>query len=430
MKKVLSLTLVALLILSCFTLAGCSGENAEDLTAEEVGDRVEESGKDIAEESGKDIAEKDDEGSDEGNEGGFGAFIEGIVEGFEALVGGFTGGNAQESLEWIFDRSTGTLTISGKGPMGDTYLYDGVRSIVIEEGVTSIGNDSLSAFSELVSISIPSSVTSIGWHAFSGCRSLASVTVPGSVRYIDDGAFSDCTSLASVTVLDGVTFIGNDVFSGCSALTEVTLPDSVVSVGWNAFDGCDDLQYREKDGVKYLGNKNNPYAVVAGADPSITSATLAESTKCVGAGAFSACDKLQYHEKDGIKYLGSETNPYMVVSMGHYTIDSASPVDTARYIASMAFAGCLSLSSITVPYGVTSIGESAFLGCESLAEVVLPDSVTSIGCQAFSGCDALNQVHYGGTVDQAKKLFEGTELNRSATIYCTDGELPATYFNE
>ncbi|MBR4294659.1 MAG: leucine-rich repeat domain-containing protein, partial [Bacteroidaceae bacterium] len=75
------------------------------------------------------------------------------------------------------------------------------------------------------------------------------------------------------------------------------------------------------------------------------------------------------------KNVESITIPYGVTSIGGW-----------------AFCNCSSLESITLPYGVTSIGNYAFLGCSSLKSITLPDSVTSIGDRAFSGCSSLESI--------------------------------------
>ena len=109
------------------------------------------------------------------------------------------------NLTWTLD-SEGVLTISGSGDMHGYYFPSApwygsrsrVKSAVIADGVTSIGNQ-----------------------AFSECTSLTSVTIPGNVTSIGVCAFDNCTSLKSVTIPDSVTSIGGSAFSGCSSLTSV-----------------------------------------------------------------------------------------------------------------------------------------------------------------------------------------------------------------
>ena len=155
---------------------------------------------------------------------------------------------------WTLD-DNGTLTISGNGAMEDYYLYSdingnlvstvpwgtNVKNVVIEKGVTSIGDSAFSDCTGLTSVTIGNGVTSIGWAAFEYCAGLTSVTIPNSVTSIGGSAFSDCTGLTSITIPDGVTSIGEGAFSGCTGLTSVTIGNSVTSIGGSAFYRCTGL---------------------------------------------------------------------------------------------------------------------------------------------------------------------------------------------
>ena len=137
-------------------------------------------------------------------------------------------GNNGDNLTWILD-DEGVLTISGTGAMaswnwkGSPWYAnkDKIESVVIEDGVTSIGANAFDGCSGLTSITIPSSVTSIGEGAFEGCSGLTSITIPSSVTSIGKYAFSGCSGLTSITIPNSVTSIGTSAFSGCSGLTRV-----------------------------------------------------------------------------------------------------------------------------------------------------------------------------------------------------------------
>ena len=170
-------------------------------------------------------------------------------------------GTCGNDLTWTLE--DGTLTISGTGKMKDYYPSNNdttapwgencslIKSVVISDGVTSIGYGAFYNCSSLTSVTIPDSVTSIGGHAFDGCSSLTSVTIPDGVTSIGNGAFYKCSSLTSVTIPDSVTSIGSWAFYNCSSLTSVTIPDSVTSIGSWAFYGCSKL----KD-IAFAGSKD------------------------------------------------------------------------------------------------------------------------------------------------------------------------------
>ena len=117
-----------------------------------------------------------------------------------------------------------------------------LESVTIPDGVTKIGSAAFESCGSLKSVTIPSSVTTIGEWAFFGCDSLESVTIPGSVTEIGDWAFSDCGSLKSVTIPDSVTTIGECAFSGCAFLESVTIQGSVTEIGKDAFFFCSALK--------------------------------------------------------------------------------------------------------------------------------------------------------------------------------------------
>ena len=138
---------------------------------------------------------------------------------------------------WVEDNLTwklyedGTLNISGTGTMKDydsdsnpspIYNNSDVKEVVIEDGVTSIGNKAFDSCSSLTSITIPNSVTSIGNNAFYGCG-LTSIMIPNSVTKIGDATFAVCKSLTNIKIPDNVTSIGEWAFAGCESLTAISL---------------------------------------------------------------------------------------------------------------------------------------------------------------------------------------------------------------
>ena len=271
------------------------------------------------------------------------------------IVDSGTCGAKGSNLTWTLD-SEGVLTISGSGDMhgygsSDAPWYGSrsrVKSAVIAEGVTSIGESAFENCRSLTSVTIPNSVTSIGWSAFFYCKSLTSVTIPDSVTSVGAYAFLGCTSLTSVTIPNSVTSIGGCAFDECWSLTSVTIPDSVTSIGDSAFASC----------------------------TSLTSVTIPNSVTSIGRYAFYYCTSLT-----------SVTIPDSVTSIGW-----------------LAFNGCTSLTSVTIPDGVTIINDAVFNGCTSLTSVTIPDSVTSIGGSAFYNCTSLTDVYYAGSEAQWKAI--------------------------
>ena len=153
-----------------------------------------------------------------------------------------------EQITWTLEKYT--LTISGYTAMEDKAEDNvspwygkrkNVYSVVIEDGVTSIGNYAFKDCEYLTSITIPNSVVSIGTHAFMGCVNLTHIDIPDSVTNIGGSAFAHCKSLQNIVIPDGVTIVGNFTFCACDSLTSVVIPDSVTEIGFWAFDDCDNL---------------------------------------------------------------------------------------------------------------------------------------------------------------------------------------------
>ena len=143
-----------------------------------------------------------------------------------------------EGVTYSYDKGTHTLTISGQGPMKtgwekvpwDSFKKD-IQKVIIESGVTSIGNYAFSSCSSITSFTIGNSVTSIGEWAFSGCIELTSITIPNSVTSIGPWAFMGCIELTSITIPNSVTSIGKRAFEDCYSLASITIPKSVTSIG-------------------------------------------------------------------------------------------------------------------------------------------------------------------------------------------------------
>lgn len=124
--------------------------------------------------------------------------------------------------------------------IGDNTFYNcsSLTDVAVPNGVTSIGSYAFYGCSNLTSIAVPDGVISLGDHAFSRCSGLTAITIPNSVTNIKDSAFSRCTNLTSITVSTSVTSIESGAFSGCISLASITIPDRATSIGNGAFNDC------------------------------------------------------------------------------------------------------------------------------------------------------------------------------------------------
>ena len=318
------------------------------------------------------------------------------------------------------DPDTYTLTIGGEGAMYDysssytTVPWNAqksrITSVMIDDGVTSIGDSAFEDCSALKSVSGMKGVTSLGKWAFYKCTSLESFAIPSGVKSIPDCLFYDCSKLNSVTIHDQVTSIGSSAFFGCSILKTLSIPDSVQTIGYYAFGGCNELEtINIPDGVTKIPSNafSSCYA--------LKKLDIPQSVTEIESGAFNGCKSLG-EESDGtiaipayVTAIGSEafrgcsaltslTLPQTVTSIGHTTFQGCSNLETinipsgVKSIEHDTFRGCEKLTDVTIPADVTSIGEHAFEACKTFKSIEIPEGVTTIGASAFEDCTQLETV--------------------------------------
>jgi len=151
---------------------------------------------------------------------------------FVALLCAFT---AKAEVTYHFDEQSQVLRVSGEGAADDGGYRSYVRSVILEEGITSVKNGGFNAAYNLQNISFPSTLQSIGNLAFNCADLRGSVTVPSSVQSIGDSAFRDNHNLQEVIISDGVKSIGAKVFYATYNLTSISIPDSLETIHESSF---------------------------------------------------------------------------------------------------------------------------------------------------------------------------------------------------
>lgn len=273
---------------------------------------------------------------------------------------------------------------------------------IIPEGVTSIGDETFLECSSLASIVLPESVTVIGEDAFNGCKSLKDITLPEGLTNIGDYAFWGCESLESVTIPKGVTSIGYATFCRCYNLKKISIPKGVNGINKYAFWGCRSLEkITIPSGVETIGDD-----AFSGCN-SVKKITIPKTVTRIGEYVFSGCYVFAKNIKNGSKQkltdsgltiIDREKNGFCIqrkALVGYRNQQNRTSITIPKGVTSIGeavFSGCDNLERITIPKEVASIGSSAFSDCESLKKITIPESVTSIGGYTFSGCSSLESV--------------------------------------
>ena len=336
----------------------------------------------------------------------------------------YSGSN--NSPYYNYKESIKTVEIQNEVTSIGNYAFENCKSLTsieISSNVTIIGDDAFAYCTNLTSIEIPSSVTSVGYYAFSECTSLNSINVdksnqkyssedgilfdkdkkeliryptgkkekeyniPSSVTRIEWAAFSGCTSLTSIEIPSSVTSIGFAAFGSCTNLTRIEIPSSVTRIGSSAFHSCTSLTRIEiQSSVTSIKIEGGAFAYCT----SLTNIEIPSGVTSIG-NAFYGCTSLNSINVDKDNQLYSSEDGILFDKVKTKLITYPAGKKEKEYnipsgvtsIGGWAFYGCTSLTRIEIPSSITSIGGWAFSGCTSLTSIEIPSSVTSIGGYAF-----------------------------------------------
>lgn len=358
-------------------------------------------------------------------------------------------GDCGNGVTWKY--SDGTLTISGAGAMNNydspekgrnntsapwhENYAESIKTIVIEDGVTSIGNNAFYGCQNMTGINIPASVKTIGRCAFGECDKLRTVNLPEGLKKIGDNAFQACCFLTKITIPGTVTSIGDFAFYDCINLKTITIPASVTNLGDSMFYDCSSLTdiyvspsnnaYTSLGGVLlskdrsvlicYPAGKSGEYTISSGVKEIANSAfygsnglrkvSIPATITVIGNFAFERCENLtsinvaannpNYLSENGVLFNKNKTE--LICCPGGYQGKYIIP-DSVTSIKISAFEFCSKLTGITIPDGIKTIDNCTFAGCDSLKSVIVPGHVTTIGDYAFDGCRSLTDIELPGSI--------------------------------
>jgi hypothetical protein len=258
-------------------------------------------------------------------------------------------GQCGDDAYWTLSED-GVLTITGTGQTRQVSWWSyrsGIKAIVIDEGITGIGDYSFNYIYSLTYVSLPSTLETIGNYAFAWNYALKEISIPEGVTSIGEGAFFSCESLEQVAVSSTVTAIGDDAFYGTP---------------WY------DSQQGDENGFFII---NNILMLYLGENSDVE---VPQGVTAIGGHAFSKS-----------KAITSVTLPDTVMTIGAY-----------------AFSGCRNLTSVNIPAGVTYIDQCVFL--ESGVRYL---TILNASCEIAQDAETLGQsgqtslYGYAGSTTQA-----------------------------
>ena len=293
--------------------------------------------------------------------------------------------------------------------------------IVDGELLSSTGN--LLLLDETGTLTIPSSVTKIGSGAFANSASdgqaLKKIIIPGYVKEIAPDAFSYNTTLEEVVMEDGIEKVGDRAFKGCTALKEISFPDSVTSIGSSCLRDCSNL-------IEMKLSKN----IITIPDHfcrnnwNLTNIEIPEGVTKIEYKAFSGCSKitllslpstLQTIDGTALENMTNLTEINIPSSNEYLKFNDGlllSKDGTKLYYA------LLSLQTITIPEGVTTISGEIFAGSKA-TKVKIPNTLTGITGVLFNGMNYLTKIEINED-NPNYKLVDGN-------LYSKNGETLIKY---
>ena len=303
----------------------------------------------------------------------------------------------------FFDKDKTTLI---QYPVGNS-----ATAYTVPATVTTFTTSAFENCTALAQINLPNSLTDMKNRTFYGCTSLKEVTLPDGVIQLMGFNFTDCSALEKVTLPEGIIYIGNKAFYNCSTLTELTVwAITPPTLGSDAFTGVSSSlvvkvpaeglpAYQTADIWKDFslqGNGQAPF-VVENLKYRVTSQT--ENTVEVMGYQTAPTDALTipanvtYNE---VTYTVTGIKEQVFANCSALT--SVSLPDGLTTIGNAAFEYCSSLATVSIGSGLTTIGNAAFANCTSLTGITLPDGLTTIGNEAFFNCTSLTGITIPNTV--------------------------------
>ena len=287
------------------------------------------------------------------------------------------------------------------------------NEVAVPEGIVTISYDAFNS-SQATSVKLPSTLTTISDRAFYGADKLTTISIPNSVTTIGNDAFHNCDSLTTVTfdtVNSKLVSLGDNAFSSDKKLKNIMLPYNLVKIGDNAFSGCSALATITFDGYDKVTLED-------GSTQDVLNTNCMSKLEELGVGAFLNCVSLTtISVPNGVTEVKDSTfnNCKSLVSIEFDIVNSK-----LKTIGEQAFAGCgklgsvldltdpenIELVTVNLPNSLVKVGTEAFMNCSGMWGIQFNYNISEIGDNAFNGCSNLAKVDiYRAT---APTIYAGT----------------------
>lgn len=237
---------------------------------------------------------------------------------------------------YFFVTAIGDFAFTGHSILGrqegEILPMDGVKKLIIPEGIEYVGQNCFDNADDLEEVVIPSSLKNLGYYMFGSCDKLKSVYIPveSKLHTIESFVFTDCPSLKAFYIPASVSEIQEGPWRNCKSLEELGIADN-------------NYNFHVYDGVLYNRDR-----------------------------------------KHLIQYPSGKKDQNYFVGFGTQSIDNS------------AFYGNEYLSTVTFPASLDSISHIAFYGCSNLEDIVFNDVIEFIGNSAFEKCPKLKRIQLYG----------------------------------
>lgn len=293
-----------------------------------------------------------------------------------------------------------------------SFVGNSLTSIVLPANVTAIG-DAAFAGSAIKSITLPASITSIGVGCFSSCTALQSATI--ATANLGESTFSECTALQSVT-FTSATAVGDGCFSGCTALTTITGSELATAIGARAFHSCSSLEaFTFSDGLQTIGDE-----AFAQSGVKVVDLQPCTTLSSVGSYSFAFMPAVTDINLGAVPTLG-EGVVMNCPNLVNFVFSS-----TATAVPDYAYAGNAAMDTTNIfNSDITTIGRYALSGMTQVHTVSIPEGVTEIGDNAMERLTALKRINVPTNVVPALGENVWSEVEQGlVTAYVWDSLLP------